>query len=63
MPRRAAWWLIGMLLVLDAAASGWLWLLWMERQARLDALHAGKPALSRLQAANPSAASLTQRVR
>ena len=62
MPRRAAWWLIGMLLVLDAAASGWLWLLWVERQA-LDALHAGKPVLSRLHAANPSAASLTQRVR
>lgn len=63
MPRRAAWWLIGMLLVLDAAASGWLWLLWVERQARLDALHPGKPVLSRLHAANPSAASLTQRVR
>ena len=54
MPRRAAWWLIGLLLVFDAAASGWLWLLWMERQARRDALHAGKPALHRLHAADPS---------
>lgn len=63
MPRRAAWWLIGLLLVFDAAASGWLWLLWMERQARRDALHAGRPALSRLHAADPSPAAVTQRVR
>jgi hypothetical protein len=40
-----------------------LWLLWAERQARRDALHARKPAFSRLHATDPSAAALTQRVR
>ena len=63
MPRRAAWWLIVLLFVLDAAASGWLWLLWTERQARRDAAHGGKPALSRLHAADPSPTALTQHVR
>jgi hypothetical protein len=63
VPRRAAWWLIALLLVVDKAASCWLWMLWTERQARREARHAGEPALSRLHAADPSAAPLTQRVR
>lgn len=63
MPRRAAWWLIGLLFALDAAASGWLWLLWMERQAHREAVRAGKPALSSLHTADPSAAVSKQRMR
>jgi hypothetical protein len=60
--RRAAWWLIGALLLLDAAASGWLWLLWTERHAQRT-VEAGKPRLSRPLPADPPAAQLKQRVR
>lgn len=63
MPRRAAWWLIGLLLVVDAAASGWLWLLWMEREARRQVIDAGRTSLSAPRALDPSAALSKQRVR
>ena len=63
MPRRAAWWLIGLLLACDAAASGWLWLLWMEREARRHVIDAGATSLSKRHAVDPSAAVVKQRVR